>query len=194
MYKRQAVARAEAEYKGLVIWHEAPFAYGANLKEVAGLISGGQFDRIGSYIAEFQKTTMTLKYARVPVVAAVQGMALGGGCEFLMHCAKRVIALESRIGLVEAAVGLIPAGGGCKEFAIRAWQNSARTGSKEPVDFILPAFTSIVTSRVSGSAMQAREQGFVLDSDPIEFNAKELPYVASVSYTHLARTRREGES
>ena len=175
---QEAVARAEADYKGLVIWHEAPFAYGANLKEVAGLISGGQFDRIGSYIAEFQKTTMTLKYARVPVVAAVQGMALGGGCEFLMHCAKRVIALESRIGLVEAAVGLIPAGGGCKEFAIRAWQNSARTGSKEPVDFILPAFTSIVTSRVSGSAMQAREQGFVLDSDPIVFNAKELPYVA----------------
>ena len=60
MYKRQ-------DYKGLVIWHEAPFAYGANLKEVAGLISGGQFDRIGSYIAEFQKTTMTLKLSLIHI-------------------------------------------------------------------------------------------------------------------------------
>lgn len=175
---QEAVVRAAADYKGLVIWHEAPFAYGANLKEVAGLIGTGQFDRIESYIAEFQKTTMALKYARVPVVAAVQGMALGGGCEFLMHCAKRVIALESRIGLVEAAVGLIPAGGGCKEFALRAWQNSARTGGRDPVQLIQPAFASIVTSRVSGSAMQARELGFVLDSDPIVFNANELLYVA----------------
>jgi len=178
MGMQEVVARAEAGYKGLVIWHEAPFAYGANLKEVAGLIGAGQFDQVENYIAEFQKTTMTLKYAKVPVVAAVQGMALGGGCEFLMHCAKRVIALESRIGLVETAVGLIPAGGGCKEFAIRAWQNAARTMSKDPFEFIQPIFMSIIASRISGSGMEAKSLGFAFDSDPVVFNANELLYIA----------------
>jgi 3-hydroxyacyl-CoA dehydrogenase len=86
---------------------------------------------------------MALKYAKVPVVAAVQGMALGGGCEFLMHAAKRVIALESYIGLVEAGVGLIPAGGGCKEFAIRAAQHAAKTGGNDPFEFIQPVFMTI---------------------------------------------------
>ncbi|HRI92346.1 MAG TPA: 3-hydroxyacyl-CoA dehydrogenase/enoyl-CoA hydratase family protein, partial [Accumulibacter sp.] len=120
---QEAVARAEADYSALVLWHEAPFAFGANLKEVAEAIAAGQFDLLEKYVAEFQNTSMALKYAKVPVIAAVQGMALGGGCEFLMHAAKRVIALESYIGLVEAGVGLIPAGGGCKELAIRAAQH-----------------------------------------------------------------------
>jgi 3-hydroxyacyl-CoA dehydrogenase len=121
---------------------------------------------------------MALKYAGVPVVAAVQGMALGGGCEFLMHCARRVIALESYIGLVEAGVGLIPAGGGCKEFAIRAWQSAARTGGNDPFEFIQPVFMTIAMANVSKSAVQAKELGFALESDRIVFNANELLYVA----------------
>ena len=175
---QEAVARAEADSKGLVLWHEAPFALGANLKEVAEAIAAGQFDLLESYVGEFQNTAMALKYAKVPVVAAVQGMALGGGCEFLMHAAKRVVALESYIGLVEAGVGLLPAGGGCKEFAIRAWESAAKTGGNDPYEFIQPVFMTIAMANVSKSGAQARELGFVQDSDKIVFNANELLYVA----------------
>jgi 3-hydroxyacyl-CoA dehydrogenase len=175
---QEAVARAEADCKGLVLWHEAPFALGANLKEVAEAIGAGQFDLLEKYVGEFQNTAMSLKYAKVPVVAAVQGMALGGGCEFLMHCAKRVVALESYIGLVEAGVGLLPAGGGCKEFAIRAWESAAKTGGNDPYEFIQPVFMTIAMANVSKSGAQAKELGFVQDSDKIVFNANELLYVA----------------
>ncbi len=175
---QQAIAKAEQDYKGVVFWHEAPFAYGANLKEVTEAIKAGQFDLLASYIAEFQKASMCLKYAKVPVVVAVQGMALGGGCEFVMHAARRVVALESYIGLVEAGVGLIPAGGGCKEFAIRAWQSAAKTASNDPFEFIQPAFTNIAMANVSKSGVNAKELGFVQDSDPVVFNSRELLYVA----------------
>jgi 3-hydroxyacyl-CoA dehydrogenase len=112
------------------------------------------------------------------VIAAVQGMALGGGCEFVMHAAKRVIALESYIGLVEAGVGLIPAGGGCKEFAIRAAQHAARTGGNDPFEFLQPVFMTIAMATVSKSGAQAKELGFAVESDKIVFNANELLYVA----------------
>ena len=173
-----AVARAEANYRGLVLWHEAPFAFGANLKEVAEAIGAGDFALLEKYVAEFQNASMALKYAAVPVVAAVQGMALGGGCEFLMHAAKRVIALESYIGLVEAGVGLIPAGGGCKEFAIRAAQAAARTAGNDPFEFIQPVFMTIAMATVSKSAAQAKELGFAVETDKVVFNAHELLYVA----------------
>jgi len=175
---QEAVARAEAGYQGLVLWHEAPFAFGANLKEVVEAIAGGEFELLERYVAEFQNASMCLKYAKVPVVAAVQGMALGGGCEFLMHAARRVIALESYIGLVEAGVGLIPAGGGCKEFAIRAAQYAAKTGGNDPFEFIQPVFMTIAMATVSKSGAQARELGFALETDKIVFNTNELLYVA----------------
>ncbi len=175
---QEAVARAEADYQGLVLWHEAPFAFGANLKEVAEAIAAGDFDLLERYVGEFQNASMCLKYAKVPVIAAVQGMALGGGCEFVMHATKRVIALESYIGLVEAGVGLIPAGGGCKEFAIRAAQQAARTAGNDPFEFIQPVFMTIAMATVSKSGAQARELGFAVDSDKIVFNAHELLYVA----------------
>jgi len=175
---QQAVAFAEKDLKALVIWHEAPFAVGANLKEVAEGLAAGQFELLDQHVGEFQRASMSLKYAKVPVVAAVQGMALGGGCEFLMHAAKRVVALESYIGLVEAGVGLLPAGGGCKEFAIRAWENAAKTGGNDPYEFIQPVFMTIAMANVSKSGAQARELGFVQDSDKIVFNANELLYVA----------------
>jgi 3-hydroxyacyl-CoA dehydrogenase len=93
-----------------------------------------QFDLLEKMVAKFQRTSMAIKHAQVPVVAAVQGMALGGGCEFAMHAAHRVIALESYIGLVEAGVGLIPAGGGSKEFAFRRtrWRSGAAGGDVFP--------------------------------------------------------------
>jgi 3-hydroxyacyl-CoA dehydrogenase len=185
---QQAIARAEVEFRGVVLWHEAPFAYGANLKEVTEAIKAGQFTELEAYIAEFQNASMALKYAKVPVVVAAQGMALGGGCEFVMHAAKRVVALESYIGLVEAGVGLIPAGGGCKEFAIRAWQNAAKTGGNDPFEFIQPIFTNIAMATVSKSGAQARELGYVLDSDTVVFNPHELLYVALREARGMAET------
>ncbi|WP_291992883.1 3-hydroxyacyl-CoA dehydrogenase/enoyl-CoA hydratase family protein [Candidatus Accumulibacter sp. ACC003] len=175
---QEAVARAEADFSALVLWHEAPFAFGANLKEVTEAIAAGEFDLLEKFVGEFQNASMALKYAKVPVIAAVQGLALGGGCEFLMHAAKRVILLESYIGLVEAGVGLIPAGGGCKEFAIRAAHYAAKAAGNDPFEFIQPVFMTIAMATVSKSGAQARELGFALDSDKIVFNANELLYVA----------------
>ncbi len=88
----EAVARAERDLDGLVIWHEPPFAVGANLKQVIEACQAGQFDRLEQTIARFQRASMAFKHAQVPVVAAVQGLALGGGCEFVMHAAHRVMA------------------------------------------------------------------------------------------------------
>jgi 3-hydroxyacyl-CoA dehydrogenase len=185
---RAAIAYAEKHCKGVVVWHEAPFAVGANLQEVAQAVQAGQFDLLDQFVAEFQQASLTLKYAKVPVVAAVSGMALGGGCEFQMHCARRVVALESYIGLVEAGVGLIPAGGGCKEFALRAARKATQTANNVPFDFIQPVFTTIAMATVSKSALNARELGFVDEADIVVFNPHELLYVALRQARGLAET------
>jgi 3-hydroxyacyl-CoA dehydrogenase len=174
-----AIALAEQELDGLVLWHEAPFAVGANLQQVGEACAAGRFDALEATVEKFQRASLALKYAQVPTVAAVQGMALGGGCEFVMHAAKRVLALESYVGLVEAGVGLIPAGGGCKEFAIRAAAWAARSATpSEVLGFLQPVFQSIAMAKVSGSAVEAVEMGFARDTDITLFNPNELLYVA----------------
>ncbi|MFN6961757.1 MAG: enoyl-CoA hydratase/isomerase family protein, partial [Rhodocyclaceae bacterium] len=136
-------------------------------------------DLLEATVEKFQRTSQALKYAEVPVVAAVEGMALGGGCEFLMHCAKRVLALESYVGLVEAGVGLIPAGGGCKEFAVRAarWAQQSATPD-EVFGFLQPVFQTIAMAKVAESALEAIDCGFAQATDTVRFNAKEILYVA----------------
>jgi 3-hydroxyacyl-CoA dehydrogenase len=88
-----AVAFAGQELDGVVLWHEAPFAVGADLKQISKACAAGRFDALEAFLEKFQRASQTLKYAQVPTVAAVQGLALGGGCEFVMHAAKRVLAL-----------------------------------------------------------------------------------------------------
>ena len=183
----EAVARAERDLDGVVIWHEAPFAVGANLQQVAEACKGGQFDVLERTVAKFQQASMRLKHALVPVVAAVQGMALGGGCEFLMHASHRVLALESYVGLVEAGVGLIPAGGGCKEFALRAAELASRAAGGDVYPFIQNMFNTVAMATVSKSAVQAVELGFAKPSDDIVFNPRELLHVA----LHRARALAE---
>ena len=174
----EAVARAERDLDGVVLWHEAPFAVGANLQQVAEACKAGRFDVLERTVAQFQRASMTLKHAQVPVVAAVQGMALGGGCEFVMHAAHRVMALESYVGLVEAGVGLIPAGGGCKEFALQAHKLAQRTAGGDVFHFIQASFQTIAMVTVAKSALEAVQLGFAKASDDVLFNPHELLYAA----------------
>jgi len=184
----EAIARAERDLDALVLWHEAPFAVGANLLQVTEAFKAGQFDMLEKTVAKFQQASMALKHAQVPTVAAVQGMALGGGCEFAMHATHRVLALESYVGLVEVGVGLIPAGGGSKEFALRAANLARRAAGGDVFPFIQNMFQTIAMGTVSKSALQAVELGFAQASDDIVFNAHELLHVA------LARARARAES
>jgi 3-hydroxyacyl-CoA dehydrogenase len=125
--------------------------------------------------ANFQATSMRLKYSLVPVVAAIRGMAFGGGCEFQMHCARTVAALESYIGLVEAGVGLLPSGGGLKELALRASRDAV---DGDPFAGLKKAFEMVAMAKVSGSAIEAKQLGLLRESDVVVFNAFELLYVA----------------
>ncbi|MFT4246947.1 MAG: 3-hydroxyacyl-CoA dehydrogenase/enoyl-CoA hydratase family protein, partial [Pseudomonas sp.] len=126
---QEAIGIAEKQFKGLVIWQDKePFSAGADLAGALGLLQGGKVDQFEAMVANFQRTSQRIKYSLVPVIAAVRGLALGGGCEFQMHSARAVVALESYIGLVEAGVGLLPAGGGLKELAVRASQAAGAGG------------------------------------------------------------------
>jgi 3-hydroxyacyl-CoA dehydrogenase len=184
----EAVARAEADYRAMVIWQpKPPFSVGANLVALKPVLEAGDFAALEKVVHRFQIMSQTLKYAQVPVVAAVSGMALGGGCEVVMHCARSVAALESYIGLVEVGVGLIPAGGGCKEYALRAAELAALTSSNDPFHFIQPAFQTIAMGTASKSALEAKQLGFLRPADPVVFNAHELLHVAQ----HTARTLAE---
>jgi 3-hydroxyacyl-CoA dehydrogenase len=118
---------------------------------------------------------MNLKYAKVPVVAAVAGLALGGGCELMLHAARRVASLESYIGLVEVGVGLIPAGGGLKEAALRA---AAEAKGNDILQFLKTGFTNAAMANVSKSALEAQQMGYLKADDVIVFNPYELLYVA----------------
>ena len=170
----QALERAEAEYQAVVIWHEAPYAVGANLAKALEALQAQKFAEFESMVAKFQATSMRIKHSMVPVVSAVDGLALGGGCEFVMHSNRVVASIESYIGLVEAGVGLLPAGAGCKEFALRA----ARHSPSDPMPQLQKIFTRMAMGEVSKSAEHAREMGFLRDTDRIIFNKDELLFVA----------------
>jgi len=182
----ESLTIAEHQFSGLVLWQtEAPFSAGADLAQAAPVMRAGDFAAIAASVAKFQQTTSALRYSAIPVVGAVQGLALGGGCEFLMHCDRVVAALESYIGLVEVGVGLIPAGGGCKEFALRA-AIQAKDGELWP--FLRPYFEAMAMAKVSGSAEEAQQLGYLKPSDMILFNPHELLYVAKVQVRALADT------
>ncbi|HXN15742.1 MAG TPA: 3-hydroxyacyl-CoA dehydrogenase NAD-binding domain-containing protein, partial [Usitatibacter sp.] len=181
----RALDEAEKSFDALVIWHEAPFAVGANLKAAIESLKAGRFDEFEQMVALFQKTSQRLKYSLVPTVAAVEGMALGGGCEFVMHSQRAVAALESYIGLVEVGVGLLPGGGGLKEFAERSflW---AKGGDAFPE--LQRVFRQIAMAEVSKSAENAREMGFLKPGDVVVFHPSELLFVAKQQARAMADT------
>ncbi|HEY4074217.1 MAG TPA: 3-hydroxyacyl-CoA dehydrogenase NAD-binding domain-containing protein [Herbaspirillum sp.] len=178
----KALAEAEKNYKGLVIWHAdaaegGAFSAGADLQSMLPLFMSGGVKAIEPMVAQLQQAHQKLKYANVPVVAAVAGLALGGGCELLLHTAKRVVSIESYIGLVEVGVGLIPAGGGLKEAALRA---AGDAKGNDILQFLKHYFLSAATAAVSKSALEARKMGYLKSDDVIVFNPYELLQVAKV--------------
>jgi 3-hydroxyacyl-CoA dehydrogenase len=187
-----AIAEAEKNWRGLVIWQtREPFSVGANLASVLPAVQAGKWDEVEAVVAKFQLTAQRLKYSLIPTVAAVRGMALGGSCEFIMHCDRAVAALESYIGLVEAGVGLLPAGGGSKELAVRAVQEVARGANGSQLDqfpFLRTYFQQVATATVSKSALDAKDLGYLRPSDVVIFNPYELLWVAKAQVQALSES------
>ncbi|WP_313918440.1 3-hydroxyacyl-CoA dehydrogenase/enoyl-CoA hydratase family protein [Tahibacter sp.] len=180
---QRAVGEAEQRFKGLVLWQaREPFSAGADLKGAMGLLQEGKIAAFEAMIANFQATSMRLKTSLVPTVAAIRGMAFGGGCEFQMHCTRTVAALESYIGLVEAGVGLLPAGGGLKEIALRC----AKANPADPFNAVKNYFETIAMAKVSASALEAKEMGLLRANDTIVFNTHEVLWVAQREAAALA--------
>ena len=175
----EALNIAEADYKGLVIWPgDDPFSVGADLQAMLpGYVAGGA-GLVDSMEKELQELMLRLRYANVPTVAAIRGMALGGGCEMAVHCAKRVAIMESYIGLVEVGVGLVPGAGGLAYIARRAAENAQASTGKDLLPFLTEGFTAAAMAKVGMSALDSRKLGYLLWSDTIVPHKDELLYVA----------------
>ena len=174
----QALDLAERQSQGLIVYQQDAnnFSSGADLKGVATLIQGNQWDALDGMISGFQALMMRLKYSAIPTVAALRGRALGGGCELSLQCASIVSAFEAYPGLVEAGVGLIPAGGGCKEMAMRAAVSASKT---DLMSYIRPYFEQIATAAVASSAPDALRRGYLQPIDHWVMHTEEVLYAAS---------------
>ena len=177
----KAVDLAERGYKGLVIWSpDDVFSAGANLEQMMPVFmkSGGK--GILPEVKKLQDAMLRLRYASVPVVLAIRGIALGGGCEIALHSARRVAAMESYMGLVEVGVGLIPGGGGLACIARRAAEMaSAGNANADIFKFLSDGFTNAAMAKVGTSAIESRKLGYLLWSDVIVPNKDELLFVAT---------------
>jgi 3-hydroxyacyl-CoA dehydrogenase len=200
----QALDIAETRHKALIIWQEsAPFCAGANLYEVlmsakydkldheAGLLGKlkqkvvegvthlpkleADLPTLKEVIHKLQQVFMRLKHGSVPTIAAVNGLALGGGCELLLHCDRVVASLESYIGLVEIGVGVLPAGGGCKEMTLRA---AIAAKGNEIFPFVSKYFENIAKATVATGAVEAKQMGYLRAADKIVMNPNEVLAVA----------------
>lgn len=150
----------EGEWQGLVIGNNADnFTVGANLMLIAMLAYEQEFDELNMAVHLFQQTSMRCRYSSVPVVIATQGYTFGGGCELLMHCDAAAAAAESYIGLVEVGVGLLPGGGGTKEFALRASKEYGPDGVMIPT--LVERFRTIAMGTVATSAYEAYKYGYM---------------------------------
>jgi 3-hydroxyacyl-CoA dehydrogenase len=182
------VARLETEFEAMVIGNQVPnFSAGANLVLLLMTALEGEWDDIHLAVRQFQRANMAIKYAPRPVVAAPQGMALGGGCELALHAARIHATAEAYIGLVETGVGLVPGGGGTKEMLIRANEHAAGGDNLDLMHALRPVFENIAMAKVSTSAEEARSLGYLRPSDLIAMNRDRQ--IADAKQTALAMVR-----
>ncbi|HVZ71183.1 MAG TPA: 3-hydroxyacyl-CoA dehydrogenase/enoyl-CoA hydratase family protein [Polyangia bacterium] len=165
----KAVDRAEKEGVGLVIGNDAPDAFcaGANLFALMVALGGNQMDAINDMVIGFQGACQRTRYARVPVVAAPFGLALGGGAEVVMGCQTVRAAAELYVGCVEVGVGLIPAGGGCMELAARASARATDDPAFDLLALVKVPFETLARAKVSVSAEDARDIGYLRQGDSV---------------------------
>jgi 3-hydroxyacyl-CoA dehydrogenase len=182
------VRRLHAEFDAMVIANQgAHFSAGANLMLVLVAAQEQEWDEIDAAVRQFQGAMLAIKYAPRPVVVAPHGLAIGGGCEINLHAAKIHAAAEAYIGLVETGVGVIPAGGGCKETLIRANEQSSGGEDLDLFNALKPRFYNIAVAKVSTSAEEARALGYLRRADSISMNRDRLVADAKQSALALAR-------
>ncbi len=184
---RAGLKEAAANFSAVVLGTQAVnFSAGANLMLLLVEAQEGNWDEIDAMVREFQATTLSLRYAPVPVVIAPAGLALGGGCEFVLHADRVQAAAETYLGLVEVGVGLIPAGGGTKEMALRAGRTAA-AAKADLLPFVQTAFETMALAKVSTSAPHARQLGYLHDHDSVSMNRERL--IADAKALALDRVR-----
>lgn len=184
----EALAEAEKNFAGMVIANQAGnFCVGANVALVLMAAQGGEWALLEQAIKEFQEAMIAIKYSRIPVVAAPFQMTLGGGMEIVLHCDRIQAAAETYMGQVEIGVGLIPAGGGNKELLIRCTEGIPETVETDLFPFVRKAFEAIAMARVSASAREARELGFLRPTDRITVNQDFLIHDAKQAVLAMAQ-------
>ena len=183
----EAVELAEQEYQGMVIWSgDAPFSVGADLEATMPAFAVGGPDAIESIEQELQNLMLRIRYAQVPVISALHGMALGGGCELAVYSARRVAHMESYMGLVEVGVGLVPGAGGLTYVARRAAEAATKSTGKDLLPFLTDGFTAAAMAKVGMSALESRKLGYLLDSDIIVPHKDEVLFVAITEVKAMA--------
>lgn len=194
---RYAVEEGPKQFRALVVANDAPdFSAGANLFLVLMGARQGEWDMINNAVNGLQQANQMLKYSSIPVVAAPTGRALGGGCEIIMHCNHTRALAESYIGLVEVGVGVVPAGGGCKELLLRHGadlerQKAGKTGG--PFTPSRKAFETIAMATVSTSAVEAQELRFLRKTDRLSVNRAVLLRDAKADALQLAEAQAAGK-
>jgi 3-hydroxyacyl-CoA dehydrogenase len=184
----KGLKRLESDFDVMVIANQAVnFSVGANLMLVLVGAQEQEWDELHMAVKQFQNINLALKYAPKPVVAAPQGMALGGGCEVSLHSTRIQAAAEAYIGLVETGVGLIPGGGGTKEMLIRANEHAAGGEDLDLFHALKPVFEGIAMAKVGTSAEECRDLGYLRREDGVSMNRDRLVADAKEAALALAR-------
>jgi 3-hydroxyacyl-CoA dehydrogenase len=183
-----AVKEVAENFEGLVIGNQAEnFCVGANIMMLLLAAQEGEWEEVDLMVRAFQKANMSLRYSDKPVVVAPFGMTLGGGCEVALHADRVRPAAELYMGLVEAGVGLVPAGGGTKEMLLRALDRAPKGETVDLLPYVKQVFELIGMAKVSTSVVEARKFGFLRDTDIITMNKDRL--VEDAKQTVLAMVR-----
>ena len=184
----KGLKRLETDFDAMVIANQAAnFSVGANVMLVLVAAQEQEWDELHMAVKQFQNINLAIKYAPKPVVAAPQGMALGGGCEVSLHAARTQAAAEAYLGLVETGIGLIPGGGGTKEMLIRANERAAGGEDLDLFHALKPVFEAIAMAKVGTSAEESRDLGYLRREDDMSMNRDRL--VADAKEVALALVR-----